>query len=76
MTFAGANASLEGREIRGGEIIQSGAADASCGHRRRRNVVRCFVLAVDGAVMVNGDRLAESERFAECVDCGQLVSRI
>lgn len=76
MTFAGANASLEGREIREGEIIQPGAADTSCGHRRRRNVVRCFVLTVDGAVMVNGDRLAEAERFVECLDCGQLIARI
>jgi hypothetical protein len=76
MTFAQANASLAASQGRGEESIDLDGQEASCGHRRRRNVACYPVVARDGAVVVDRDRLAEAERFVECLDCGKWISRI
>lgn len=76
MTFAQANASLAASQGCGEESTDLDGQEASCGHLRARNTMRDFVVAADDRVSVDRNRLAEAERFRECLDCGALFERI
>jgi len=69
LTFAEVNRKLLHSE-------SPGEPEASCGHRRARNVARHFVVADGDRVSVDRNRLAEAECFRECLDCGELFERI